>query len=213
MSKKPNKRSRKWRSAWRMKGNSCWVGREIIALSSIIRQNHTVAHNIQPFTIAEVAVEPSPLARGRVVPERVIAGADAYAVSVRLFDIYGLPASEMEAESDTVLCPTAAAESEIAEPLPEPTVLDTVAAMQEEATRAAHAATAMLAREREHVLQEARDEAARCLAQAREQAAALTTAAYEHGLKQGEEAARQALTAQLLPVLSTFQQATTEIVQ
>jgi flagellar assembly protein FliH len=69
----------------------------------------------------------------------------------------------------------------------------------------------MLARERERVLQEAQDEATRCLARAQEQAAALTTAAYEQGFKQGEEAARQALTAQLSPVLSAFQQATTEI--
>jgi flagellar assembly protein FliH len=82
--------------------------------------------------------------------------------------------------------------------------------MQEEAV---HAAADMLARERERVLQEAQDEAAQCLASAQEQAAALTTAAYEQGFKQGEEAARQALTAQLVPVLSTFQQATAEITQ
>src|SRR5262245_10209459 len=105
MSKKPNKRSRRWRSAWRMKGSSCWAGREIIALSNIIRHDHTVAHNIQPFTIAEVAIELSTPTCGRVVPGSVIAGADAYAVSVRSFDIYGLSASEMEAESDTILYP------------------------------------------------------------------------------------------------------------
>jgi flagellar assembly protein FliH len=70
----------------------------------------------------------------------------------------------------------------------------------------------MLARERERVLQEAQDEAARCLASAQEQAVGLTTTAYEQGFRQGEEAARQALTAQLSPVLSAFQQATTEIV-
>ena len=69
----------------------------------------------------------------------------------------------------------------------------------------------MLARERERVLQEAQDEAARCLASAQEQAAALTTAAYEQGFRQGEEAARQALIAQLSPVLGAFQQATAEI--
>jgi flagellar assembly protein FliH len=83
--------------------------------------------------------------------------------------------------------------------------------MQEEAACTARAAAALLARERERVLQEAQDEAARCLARAQEQAAALTTAAYEQGLRQGEEAARQALTTQLAPVLSAFQQATTEI--
>jgi flagellar assembly protein FliH len=80
--------------------------------------------------------------------------------------------------------------------------------MQEEAARAA---AEMLAREREGVLQEARDEATRCLASAQEQAAALTTAAYEQGFRQGEEAARQAMIAQLSPVLSAFQQATAEI--
>ena len=114
----------------------------------------------------------------------------------------------MESESDTMGVPTAAAAPETTAPPPEPTALDE-AALQEEATRAAHA---MLARERERVLQEAQDEAARCLASAQEQAAALTTAAYEQGLRQGEEAARQALTAQLSPVLSAFQQATAEIV-
>ena len=82
--------------------------------------------------------------------------------------------------------------------------------MQEEAARAAHAAAARLASERERVLQEAQDEAARCLSRAQEQASALTTAAYEQGFRQGEEAARQALTAQLSPVLSAFQQAATE---
>src|SRR5215467_15520619 len=125
-----------------MKGSSCWVGRERIALSNIIRQDHAAVHNIQPFTIVEAAVELSTPAYGRLVPGHVITGADAYAVSVRLFDIYGLPAnadapprSAMEAESDTILCPTAA-ELETAEPLPMPTALDEAAAIQEEAARA-----------------------------------------------------------------------------
>jgi len=83
--------------------------------------------------------------------------------------------------------------------------------MQEEDARAVYTAAERLARERERVLQAAQDEAARCLAQAQEQAVALTTAAYEQGFRQGEEAARQALTAQLSPVLGAFQQATTEI--
>jgi flagellar biosynthesis/type III secretory pathway protein FliH len=83
--------------------------------------------------------------------------------------------------------------------------------MQEEAAQAIHTAAERLARERECILQEAQDEAARCLANAQEQAMALTTTAYEQGFRQGEEAARQALTAQLSPVLGAFQQATTEI--
>ena len=177
-----------------------------------------MVHNIQPFAIVETAVELSTPAYGRVVPGQVITGADAYAMSVRLFDIYGLPAnadapprSAMEAESDTMLGPTAAAEPETAD-LPAPTALDEAAAIQKETAHTAHAAIAMLARERERVLQEAQDEAARCLACAQEQAAALTTAAYAQGFRQGEEAARQTLTAQLSPVLNAFQQATTEIV-
>jgi len=187
-------------------------------LSNIIRQDHAAVHNIQSFTIVEAAVELSTPAYGRVVPGHVITGADAYAMSVRLFDIYGLPAnadaptrSTMKAEADTMLCPTAAAEPETAEHLCVPTALDEAAAIQE-AARAAHAAAAMLARERERVLQEAQDEAARCLACAQEQAAALTTAAYAQGFRQGEEEARQALTDQLSPVLRAFQQATNEIV-
>jgi len=118
----------------------------------------------------------------------------------------------MEAESDTMGFSTAAAEPATTEPVSEPTAFDEVAAMQEETAHVVHAAAAMLARERERVLQEAQDEAARCLAKAQEQAVALTTAAYEQGFRQGEEAARQALTAQLSPVLSAFQQATAEIV-
>jgi flagellar assembly protein FliH len=178
-----------------------------------------VAHNIQPFTILKATVGLSTPASGHGVPGSVITGADPYAVAVRLFDFYGLPAnadaplrSEMEAESDTMGSSTAAAEPGTTEPLSEPTALDEVAAMQEEAAHVVHAAAAMLARERERVLQEAQDEGARCLAKAQEQALALTTAAYEQGFRQGEEAARQALTAQLSPVLSAFQQATTEIV-
>jgi flagellar assembly protein FliH len=76
---------------------------------------------------------------------------------------------------------------------------------------AAHATAAMLARERERVLQEAQDEATRCLASAQEQAAAITAAAHEQGFREGEEAARQALIAQLVPVLGAFQQAIAEI--
>src|SRR5262245_8475960 len=219
MSKRPNKKSRKWRSVWRMKESSCWVGRGRIALSNIIRQDHAVVHNIQPFTILDAAVGLCMPAPGYVVPGSVITRADAYAVPVRLFDFYGHPANaeasprrEMKPVSDTMGSPTAVAESETIEPLPEPTALDEAATMQEEAARTAHAAAEMLAREREHVLQEAQDEAARCLASAQEQATALTTAAYEQGFRQGEEAARQALTAQLSPVLSAFQQATTGIV-
>jgi len=183
-------------------------------LSNIIRQDHAVVHNIQPFTIVEAAIDLSMPAAGRVVPGSVITGADAYAVPVRLFDFYGLPANadapprmEIGIESATTGSPSAAAEPEIAAP----PALDELAAMQEEAARAAQAAADMLARERERVLQEAQDEAARCLASAQEQAAALTTAAYEQGFKLGEEAARQALIAQLSPVLSAFQQATSEI--
>jgi flagellar assembly protein FliH len=177
-----------------------------------------VAHNIQPFTILKATVDLSAPAPGHGVPGSVITGADTYAVAVRLFDFYGLPVhadaplrSEMEAESDTMGSSTAAAEPETTKPLSDPTALDEAAALQEEA-RVTHAAAAVLARERERVLQEAQDEAAQCLAKAQEQAASLTTAAYEQGFRQGEEAARQALTAQLSPVLSAFQQATTEIV-
>jgi flagellar assembly protein FliH len=177
-----------------------------------------VVHNIQPFTIVDTAVDLCIPAPGYVVPGSVITRADAYAVPVRLFDFYGHPANadasqrrEMKPESATMGAPTAAAESATTAPLPAPTALDEAAAVQEEAARTAHAAAEMLARERVHVLQEAQDEAARCLASAQEQAVALTTAAYEQGLRQGEEAAREALTAQLSPVLSAFQQATTEI--
>jgi len=188
-------------------------------LSNIIRPDHAVVHNIQPFTISKTTAGLFAPAPGPVVPGSVITGADAYAVPVRLFDFYGLPAnadaplrSEMEAESDTMGSSSAAAEPETTESLSEPTALDEVAAMQEEAAHVVHAAAALLAKERERVLQEAQDEATRCLANAQEQAVALTTAAYEQGVRQGEEAARQALTAQLSPVLSAFQQATTEIV-
>ncbi len=187
-------------------------------MSNIIRQDHAVVHNIQPFSILEAAVGLSTPAHGAIVPGSVITRADAYAVPVRLFDFYGHPAnadasprSEMKLESDTMGSATAVADPETAELLPEPTALDEAAAMQAADAHAAHTAAAMLAREREGVLQAAQDEAARCLASAQEQAAALTTAAYEQGFRQGEEAARQALTAQLSPVLNAFQQATTEI--
>jgi flagellar assembly protein FliH len=187
-------------------------------LSNIIRQAHIVVHNIQPFTILGAAVDLCTSGPGHVVPGSVITRADAYAVPVRLFDFYGHPTnadasprSEMKLESDTTGASTAAVEPETAAPRPAPTALDEAATMQEEDARAVCTAAERLARERERVLQEAQDEAARCLAQAQEQAVALTTAAYEQGFRQGEEAARQALTAQLSPVLGAFQQATTEI--
>jgi len=177
-----------------------------------------VVHNIQPFTILEVAVGLSMPAPGHVVPGSVITSADAYAVPVRLFDFYGLPANAdapprcgMGLESDTMGFPTAAAAPETTEHPPEPAALAEAGAMQEAVALEADAAAAMLARERERVLQAAQDEATRCLARAQEQAAALTAAAYAQGFRQGEEEARQALTAQLSPVLSAFQQATAEI--
>jgi flagellar assembly protein FliH len=186
-------------------------------LSNIIRQDHAVVHNIQPFTIVDAAVGLCTPLPGHVAPGSVITRADAYAVPVRLFDFYGHPAnadaspgSEVQRESDTMGASTAAAESETTASRPAPTAL-AEAAMQEDAAHAVDAAAEMLVRERERVLQEAQDEAARCLASAQEQAAALTTAAYEQGFRQGEEEARQALTAQFSPVLDAFQQATTEI--
>ena len=178
-------------------------------MSNIIRQDHAVVYNIQPFTIVETAVDLLASLYGPVLPGSVITGAEAYAIPVRLFDFYGLPAhveappqSEIEAE----------VEPANPEPPPEPAAIDEAAAMQEEVAHTTLAAE-MLARERERLLQEAQEEAARCLASAQEQAATLTTAAYAQGLRQGEEAARQALTAQLAPVLSAFEQATTEIAQ
>jgi flagellar assembly protein FliH len=163
--------------------------------------------------MSEMAIDPSTLAHGRIVLGSVITGADAYTMPVRLFNFSSLLANaeeppQVETEADTMVCNTVVAEPETAEPPPAPPALDEAAARQEEAARAA---AEMLARERERVLQEAQDEAARCLANAQEQAAALTTAAYEQGFRQGEEAARQAMTTRLSPVLSAFQQATTEV--
>src|SRR5215470_10530675 len=137
MSKRPNKKSHRWRSAWRMKGSSCWVGRGRTALSNIIRQEHAVVHNIQPFAILDAAVALSTSASGRLVPGSVITRADAYAIPVRLFDFYGQPANaytspRSEPESEPMGSPTAAAQAETAASLPEPTALDEAAAMQEE---------------------------------------------------------------------------------
>jgi flagellar biosynthesis/type III secretory pathway protein FliH len=83
--------------------------------------------------------------------------------------------------------------------------------MPEDTVYVAHATAGRLASERERILQEAQDEAARCIASAQEQAVAITTEAYDQGFRQGEEAARQALLAQLSPVLGAFQQAIAEI--
>ena len=110
-------------------------------MSNIIRQDHAGVHNIQPFTMLEVTIDLATLAPGRVVPGRVITGADAYAVPVRLFDFYGHPANvdasargKMESESDTMGVPTAVAAPETTKPPPEPTALDEAAALQEEAS-------------------------------------------------------------------------------
>jgi flagellar assembly protein FliH len=118
---------------------------------------------------------------------------------------------EMQPASDTLGAATAVVASELTEHASEPTGLDEVAAKHEDAARTAHAAAALLARERERVLQEAQDEAARCLVSAQEQAVVITTTAYDQGFRQGEEAARRALMSQLSPVLDAFQQAIAEI--
>ena len=183
-------------------------------MSNIIRQGHAVVHTIQLFTMSEAAGDSGTQARGRAVLESIIASTQAYAVPVRLFNFSGLPANvegsprlETGAEGGAMPPPTSEAEPEA--PIPGAGLV-----AQEEAeivAQAAAAAADLLAREREHVLQEAQDEAARCLARAQEQAVALTTEAYQQGLRQGEEAARQAMIAQLSPVLSAFQQVTTEV--
>ncbi len=183
-------------------------------MSNIIRQGHAVVHTIQLFTMSEAAADSHTQARGHTVLESIISSPEAYAVPVRLFNFSGLPANvegplrlETGAEGDAMPPPTSEAE-------PEAPIPGAGLAAQEEAEIAAQAAAAaadLLAREREYVLQEAQDEAVRCLARAQEQAAALTTEAYQQGLRQGEEAARQAMIAQLSPVLSAFQQVTTEV--
>jgi flagellar assembly protein FliH len=187
-------------------------------LSNIIRQDHARGHNIQPFTILEAPVDLAAAAYGRVIPRSVITGTDADAVPVRLFNFQGhtahsetSPSGELQPESESLETATAIAVPETVEPPPAPAALDEAAAMPADTVYGAHAAAGMLARERERVLQEAQDEAARCLASAQEQALALTTEAYEQGFRQGEEAARQALMAQLSPVLGAFQQALAEI--
>ena len=57
-------------------------------------------HNIQPFTMLEMAVDLAAHAHGRVILGSVITGADAYAVPVRLFNFYGLPANVDDAPED-----------------------------------------------------------------------------------------------------------------
>src|SRR5262245_12732570 len=108
-----------------MKESSYWAGREGIALSDMIRQDHAVVHNIQPFTIVDAAVDLCTPVPGHVVPGSVITRADAYAVPVRLFDFYDHPAnadtsprSEMKLESDTMGTSTAEAGPETTAPCP-----------------------------------------------------------------------------------------------
>jgi flagellar assembly protein FliH len=197
-----------------MKEKSCWVARGKIALSNIIRQGRTVVHNVQLFTMAEVARDSYPQARGHTMPESVISSTEAYAVPVRLFNLSGLPANvaeplKLETGEEGCLIPPPTSEAE-----PEAPVSEAGLEAQEEAEIVAQAAAVapdLLARECERVLQEAQDEAARCLARAQEQAAALTTEAYQQGLRQGEEAARQEIIARFSPVLSAFQRVTTEV--
>jgi flagellar assembly protein FliH len=200
-----------------MKRKSSWLGEGTIPLSNIIRQDHTAVHDIQLFTMSEVACGTFTQAHGRAVMGHGLLGADAYGVPVRAFNLYGFPTppeeptvAERAALADAMPYHPAAAESEAAEPPSEVAVRDETAdAAREEA--AAAAAADILAREREGVLQEAHEEAARCLVRAQEQAAALSTAAYQEGLRQGEAAARQEVGARLSPVLTAFQQATTEV--
>jgi flagellar biosynthesis/type III secretory pathway protein FliH len=184
-------------------------------LSNIIRQDHAKGHNIQPFTILEASVNLAASAPGRVIPESVLTGVNAYAGPVRFFHFYEHPLQVdtsprrgMKSEPDTLGSAILVVDPENTDPPSEPAGLDEAAVLPEDA---AHAAAARLARERERVLQEAQDEATRYLTSAREQAVAITAAAHEQGFKEGEAAARQALMAQLTPVLGAFQQAIAEI--
>jgi len=145
-------------------------------------------------------------------------GTDGEAVPVRLFNFHNhsahgdtSPSRELQPEPESLGATTAVGDPATVEPPPAPAELDEAAVVQEDTACVAQAAAVRLARERERVLQEAQDEAARCLAGAQEQATAITTEAYDQGFRQGEEAARQALMAQLAPVLDTFRQAIAEL--
>jgi hypothetical protein len=92
----------------------------------------------------------------------VISSTAAYAISVRLFNLSGLPANieeplglETGAEVGAILPPTSEVKSEV----PTPGMGLTAQAEAEVAAQAAAAAADLLARERERVLQEAQDEA------------------------------------------------------
>lgn len=188
-------------------------------MSNIISYGHTAMLNIQPFTFLEAAGAYAQ-DRGRAAFDRVISRAESSTVAVRAFNLYGLSTNtEAPAVSttwaDAMPQHTPEAEPEVVElvlALPERDETE-AAARAEAAAQAAAAAADRLAREREQMLQVAQEEAAQHLASAREQAAALTAEAYQQGLRQGEETARQEVLAQLSPLLTAFQQATTEITQ
>src|SRR5437867_5447629 len=139
-----------------MKGKSCWVAREKIALSKIIRQGHAVVHTIQQFNMSEAAGDAGTQARGRGLLESVISSTEDDAVPVRLFNFSSLsahveepPRLEMEAAVGAMPSPTSEAEPDA--PIPG----GGLAAQAEIEAQAAAAAADLLARERERVLQEA----------------------------------------------------------
>jgi flagellar biosynthesis/type III secretory pathway protein FliH len=90
-----------------------------------------------------------------------------------------------------------------------PTVPSAITVQPEEDLQQAAALLLQQAQEEaERYLARAKEEAAHCLAQAQAQATALTQEAYEHGLRQGEAAAREEVAEQCATLFTSLQQAT-----
>jgi flagellar biosynthesis/type III secretory pathway protein FliH len=176
--------------------------------SKIFRDGHTTK-SIKPFLVQEAALAALYQSNWHLTSSKVIR--DASAVPVQAFPLFetssestntdNLTPSGQENEAGLDLSASwCEAQPSISPVAPSHGAVDVEHASSPEPTAA------------EARLQQAREEAERILAAAQNKATALEAEAYELGLRQGKDAARQDVQQQFASILASFQQATEEIV-
>jgi flagellar assembly protein FliH len=170
--------------------------------SNIIRDGHV---HVEPFIPQEAdfgALHQS------TISSNVIRASSA--VPVRAFPLFQ-PSSDPAATTGTVwsVSETETEQNGPASPCETQQPVAMAEGVQEEVGE--EAAAAPECAESAALLQQAREEAERCLAEARQRAEAIETEAYQAGFRQGEAAAREEIRQQFASALASFQHVTEEV--
>jgi flagellar assembly protein FliH len=170
--------------------------------SNIIRDEHD-AVIIKAFALKEATLESLDESDLQTISTKVIPSALAHAVqTTSIFT----SATELTSQNDI-----ASSDGEEALDQPQPEAPPEKQPASPEEALAHQELVANTSLPEPDFLQEAREEAERCLTEARQKAADLEAEAYQVGFSQGVEAARQEIHQQFASVLASFQQGIEEI--